>query len=559
MLYQAIQNQATEWSYHSGKPYSDPFTDVELDAVITTPNGQVQRVPAFWTGERTWRVRYASTQTGRHHVVTACSDATNRDLHQQEHFLDVAPYTGSHVLFSHGPLRTAPNHRYLEHADGTPFFWLADTWWMGLCQRLRWPQEFRRLIADRTAKGFSAIQIVAGLYPDMPAFDPRGANEAGFPWEPEFRRINPAYFDQADLRIEALVAAGLVPCLVGCWGYFVRWMGLAAMRRHWRYLIARYGAYPMVWCLAGEATMPYYLSPDPGADRAAQRAEWTQIAAYVRSTDPYHHPITIHPTSPAAARDQLADPALLDIDLLQTGHGDRASVGPTVDCVQRSYATTPPLPVIDGEVCYEGIAAASHAELQRFLFWACILSGAAGHTYGANGLWQVNQPGEPYGASPHGFSWGGPPWEEAAQLPGSAQLGLSKRLLERLPWWRFAPHPEWCSEHSSAANRFAPYAAGIPGEIRLLYFPRETAFRWRSAAFAIRELEEGVTYQARFVDPASGAAHPCGTARGDATGAWQPPHPPIFQDWLLLLDTASGPSPVTSSRLRAGWVNVARC
>src|SRR5438128_4943039 len=36
----------------------------------------------------------------------------------------------------------------------------------------------------------------------------------------------------------------------------------------------------------------------------------------------------------------------------------------------------------------------------RFMFWACVLSGAAGHSYGANGIWQVNRPGQPYGPSP---------------------------------------------------------------------------------------------------------------------------------------------------------------
>ena len=39
----------------------------------------------------------------------------------------------------------------------------------------------------------------------MPPFDPRGANEAGFPWETDYTRINPAYFDAADLRIQYLV------------------------------------------------------------------------------------------------------------------------------------------------------------------------------------------------------------------------------------------------------------------------------------------------------------------------------------------------------------------
>jgi hypothetical protein len=39
------------------------------------------------------------------------------------------------------------------------------------------------LAEDRKRKGFNVVQIVAGLYPDMHPFDPRGANEAGFPWE----------------------------------------------------------------------------------------------------------------------------------------------------------------------------------------------------------------------------------------------------------------------------------------------------------------------------------------------------------------------------------------
>ena len=48
------------------------------------------------------------------------------------------------------------------------------------------------------------------------------------------------------------------------------------------------------------------------------------------------------------------------------------------------------MPVLVGEVCYEGILEASRQEVERFMFWTSILNGAAGHTYGANGIWQVN-------------------------------------------------------------------------------------------------------------------------------------------------------------------------
>ena len=55
----------------------------------------------------------------------------------------VEPYRGQNPLFLHGPLRVAPDRRHFEHLDETPFFWLGDTWWMGLCRRLHWPDEFQ--------------------------------------------------------------------------------------------------------------------------------------------------------------------------------------------------------------------------------------------------------------------------------------------------------------------------------------------------------------------------------------------------------------------------------
>jgi hypothetical protein len=38
---------------------------------------------------------------------------------------------------------------------------------MGLTKRMPWPEGYQQLAADRIAKGFSVVQIVAGLYPDM--------------------------------------------------------------------------------------------------------------------------------------------------------------------------------------------------------------------------------------------------------------------------------------------------------------------------------------------------------------------------------------------------------
>jgi len=156
---------------------------------------------------------------------------------------------------------------------------------MGLCERLQWPGDFQELTQDRLDKGFTVIQLVAGLFPDMPVFDERGRNEAGFAWEEGFSRINPEYFDMADRRIHHLVRRGLVACILGCWGYYLPWLGVEKMKQHWRYLVARYGAYPAIWCLAGEGSMAYYLSEHREEDREIQKTGWTDLARYVRQID----------------------------------------------------------------------------------------------------------------------------------------------------------------------------------------------------------------------------------------------------------------------------------
>ena len=120
------------------------------------------------------------------------------------------------------------------------------------------------------------------------------------------------------------------------------------------------------------------------------------------------------------------------------------------------------MPVLNSEVNYEGIMSSCYDDVQRLAFWACVLSGAAGHTYGANGIWQMNTADKPYGPSPHGNNWGNRPWDEAMRLPGSAQVAVGKRILEQFEWWKFTPHQEWVQPSSTEADAFLPYAAGIP-------------------------------------------------------------------------------------------------
>ncbi|MCE9547742.1 MAG: DUF4038 domain-containing protein [Planctomycetia bacterium] len=504
----AHANRVVEITLTSKKVYDNPYQDVSLDAVFTGPGDQKFRLPAFWAGGNRWCFRYSSTLPGKVTWRTDCSDVANAELHAATGTIDVTEAKDENPLYQHGPIRVAKDRRHFEHADGTPFFWLGDTWWKGLCGRIEW-DGFQKLTADRKAKGFTVVQIVAGPYPDERPFDPRWANEGGMPYEKDYVRVNPAYFDYADRRIQHLADAGIAPAIVGGWGWHMPKVGVEKFNRHWRYLIARYGAYPVIWIVGGEA------GGQP----------WTDVARYVRKTDPFHRLATVHPYQ--SARRSLTDESVIDFDMLQTGHNDWGTawgnapgaelslMASTVSKVTAAYSKTPPMPVLVGEVGYEGHMMGNRQETQRFTFWASMLNGAAGHTYGAGGIWQMNSD------TVRGAEYEFTPWSEAMNLPGSGQLGLAKKILQEYPWWRFEPHPEWVDPHGTTllephdkwydeqkewktrGGRFdLPFAAGIPGEVRIVYIPGNHFYNWKPPA--VKGLEPDASYHAFYLDPVSG-------------------------------------------------------
>ncbi len=450
-----LQSQANvpiEITFSAAHRHTDPFNEVTLDAVFLDPLGRELIVPAFWAGGNVWKARYASSSLGLHSFHTECSDKTDKGLNGISGKVTIKPFTGSNALYMHGPLQLTPNRRFLQHTDGTPFFWLGDTWWMGLCSRLHWPDEFKTLTADRKEKGFNVIQIVAGLYPDMNPFDPRGANETGFPWTTNYGSIRPEYFNAADERLGYLVEQGFTPCIFGAWGHYISEMGIDKMKQHWRYLIARYAAWPVVFCAAGEANLPWYQVQGFPYDDRKQAKDWSDVMRYIRATDPFHRLLTVHPTGihRLSSRNVTDDPGLLDIDALQTPHGLRDAVADTVKNVRQSYADNPRMPVINTEASYEQLVTPKDVistEWTRRMFWLCMMNGAAGHTYGANGIWQCNRRGQPHGPSPNAGSpaegYGVIPWDEAMALPGSKEEGQAKKFLMQFDWQHFRPHPEW--------------------------------------------------------------------------------------------------------------------
>ncbi len=502
----AEQWTVSEMSFKSKKTYENPFMDVEVDVLFS--NGKQEwKVPAFWDGGKTWKVRFSAPEKGTYTYRAVATDESNTGLNTKAKTLKVTDYKGDNPFYKHGPICVSENRRYFEHADGTPFFWLGDTWWKGLCKRLPW-EGFQELTTNRKAKGFSVVQIICGPYPDEPEFDPRWENEGGMPYDKTYTRINPDYFRYADRRIEHLVDQGLMPAIFGAWGYHIRSVGVENMSRYWRYLIARYGAYPVVWSIGGEV----FKGP---------KDKWIKTAEYARSIDPYHRPVTLHSNWAKG----FIPAELLDFDMMMPGQGGHFNEMPplgdwkitplrTTAFVQASYAIKPTMPVVIGEICYENHMMTNGPELQRQVFWSSILLGARGFTYGAEGLWQMTS--ETVRGSEYAFT----PWSEAMHYKGSTQLGYGKTFLEAFSWWKFEPHQEWVEPHATTlevgSNKTwthntlqrefekrggrwdLPYAAGIPGKLRMIYIPGHY-YAW--TAPTVKGLEPNLPYHAYLFDP----------------------------------------------------------
>jgi hypothetical protein len=508
-------NEVIEITFTAKAPHADAFATVELDVVFDAPDGRAYRVPAFWAGGDLWKVRYASPAVGVHRYRTECTAKDDAGLHAASGAVVVTPAASTNPLIRRGPVRIAADRRHFEHADGTPFLWLGDTWWKGLCKRID-AQGFRELCADRAAKGFNVVQIVCGPYPDEAMLEPRWANEAGLPYTTlDFRAVNPAYFDAADARISTLIAHSIVPAIVGGWGRpqaggqsTINQVGLDGFKRHWRHLIARYGASPVVWILGGEAS--------------DGNGPWGELAEYVRATDPFRRPLTYHsPGDPRASIARGNDE--FDFDMVGIGHDGLNTANETLRLLRVSLAHAPKRPALCGEACYERHMQTNFEDIQRHLFWTLMLAGAAGHTYGAAGTWQASIDGDPGITPVYDFTT----WREGMAFPGSTQLGLARRLLEELPWQRMEPHPEWVDGGA--------LAAGIRGEVLVAYRPKRGIYDW--GGFRVAELDPKVRYTAFWFDPATGRRFDLGEVTGEAS--WSTPAVPSPQDWVLVM-RASG-------------------
>ena len=417
----------------------------------------------------------------------------------------------------HGPIRVAPGGRYLAHADGTPFFFLADTAWNGAL--LSSDDEWETYLADRAAKGFTAIQFIshapwAGALTD-------GEQNMSWSAASEHKPISRRFLDRMEARVAAIGRAGMLAVPVLAWaanfGESSKYnAGFALPVNQLEKLIqgqvTRLSRYRVFWLLAGDGKYGWWRS-----------SKWKRIGRKVFAKK--GAPVGLHPMGKHWPYGRYRKEKWLDVLGYQTSHSDDAGTlrwlmsGPPATCWKQDAR-----PVINLEPCYEGIRnaatgkAVTAAEVRRAMYASLLVAPTAGVSYGAHGVWSwETEAREPLNHAGTGIAR---PWREAMHFPGSFDVQRMAGLFASIDWWRLRPAGELLRTQSRDPARFISISATAERDLIIAYLPRGGTI----------ELTRAVEV-AEWFDPRTGQRHPGGS--GNVLVA------PDEKDWVLIVRSAA--------------------
>jgi hypothetical protein len=421
-----------ELSFESARDYGNPNLDCSLVADFSGPGGRIAAVRGFWDGGRAWRVRFSPDAAGTWTWRTRCPSGQDDGL-ERSGALDCVAYEGENPLYAHGPLRLSDDRRRMVHADGAPFFWLADTAWNGVIRG--GDDDWRRYLDTRARQRFTAVQFVATHWRG----DERDELGERASTDEHPIRINPSWFQRLDRRVAMINEAGIVGAPVALWTLLRTDPGWKLHEedatRLAFYVVARYGAYQLLWLLGGDG--PYQ---EIGVDR------WKRIGRAVFG-DRHDRLVTLHPCGLNWVGEEFRGEKWYDVIGYQSGHGD-------ADGDLRWLVSGPPagewdhesaLPVVNLEPNYESARGYQHKttftdyHVRRAAYWSLLVSPAAGVTYGHDTIWNWNAQTGPSEGHPDLQGGAVPPWHAALDTPGVRSMTVLRGIFDRLDWPTLTP------------------------------------------------------------------------------------------------------------------------
>ncbi|MBZ0297913.1 MAG: DUF4038 domain-containing protein [Anaerolineae bacterium] len=510
-----------EYAFYSPDTYENALWDVDLQVQFSAPSGKQTQVDAFWDGGDVWRVRFSPDEIGQWTWNTICSDEGNTGLHGHSGQFECSAYSGRNPLYLHGPLQVAEDHLSIVHADGTPFFWLADTPWNGVMRATT--HDWERYLQHRHTQGFSAAQFVSTHWRGM-SRDNLG--EQAFIGTDRIT-LNVPFYHRLDPKVAALNEHGMIAAPVMIWAYMKEDPGQllseAAAIRLARYLQARWGAYQVVWLMAGDGCYK----------RDGMIEHWCRVGRAVFG-DHHNRLVTMHPCGQYWVKEDFGSEPWFDFIGYQSGHGDSEKnlrwlvEGPPAN----DWNSDPLIPVINLEPNYETHPSYDSDtifkayEVRRASYWSLLISPPVGVTYGHNAIWMwaADQAEEAENHPTIGLVG---TWDTALDTPGLDGMTLLRQFFDRLPWWTLRPAAQVLVTQPGVDDPrdFIAVAQSMDGQITVAYLPEGQTITLRTEALHDPE-------RARWFNPRSGDWH-------DTTLVTLPEQtltPPDTGDWLLVID-----------------------
>ena len=355
--------------------------------------------------------------------------------------------------WEHGRLRVSDNQRFLQHEDGTPFFWLGETAWL-MPQRLN-RDEVQYYLQKCHEAEYNMVQIQ--LMNEVPSYNVYGQKSltvgADGSWQ-----MGEGYWEHVDHIVSMAERHGIYVGMVCIWGSPVKAgkMDVSQAKAYGTFLANRYkDCKNIIWIIGGDIQGD--VKPEV----------WEALATTIKSIDK-NHLMTFHPRGRTTSARWWSKASWIDLHAFQSGHRKYGQRMGTVDYpipdnteednwmyVDSVWKYKPLKPVIDDEPVYEEIPKGLHTptegywhapDVRRYAYWS-VFAGSCGHTYGHNAIMQFYREGLP--PAYHCTK----PWTEALYAPGFNQMKHLKRLMLSLPYFERVPDQSIIVENGSQYNR----------------------------------------------------------------------------------------------------------
>jgi hypothetical protein len=416
------------------------------------------------------------------------------------------------------PLRASANGRYLVDARDKPFFYQADTTWMLLFQLT--PPEAEEYLADRKAKGFSALQIMMTGFLGMKNRD----GQMPFGADNDLSKPNEAFFAHADKVIQKASDMGMLlmiaPMWSGCCGE--GWAGKEKDGRlkplnangpekahQWgRWLGERYSKHEHIaWLMGGDH--------NPGESHELIR----QVARGIHEAAPQQL-MAVHNAPGNASAAHYDDQPWLGLNAAYTYEEVFKHI------LGEWRRTKHVRPIFLCESGYEHESndgrGGSPFRLRRQAYGAVLSGALAGHAYGHRELWRVTGK-----------------WRESLQDVGSKQMPFVRRLFATRDWWKLEPEADddlvKQGRGKAGDDDYITAARAADGSLAIVYFPKA-----RTITMNLARLSAPI--KAHWFDPTDGSLKPVQADAFPNNGSdkFTPPEKNATgdSDWILLLETA---------------------